>query len=71
MVKANSRASSSATKRLNRISSDSVKLDFALRIPGNAPRDEVVSVRAIARDNQEFEVSVTDTVFVRIRAPQE
>ena len=42
--------------------------DFALRVPANAPRDEAVSVRAMARDTQDFEVSVTDTVFVRIGA---
>ena len=62
---------SSSSKRLNRISADSIKVDFALRVPANAPGDAPVSVRAFARDNQDFEVSVTDTVFVRIRPPQQ
>ena len=57
---------SASSKRLNRVSADSVRIDFALRVPANAPRDEAVSVRALARDTQDFEVSVTDTVFVRI-----
>jgi hypothetical protein len=59
---------SSSSKRLNRVSRDSVKIDFALRVPGNAPGDTPVSVRALARDTQDFEVSVTDTVFVRVGA---
>ena len=62
---------SSSTKRLNRVSRDSVQIDFALRVPGNALGDAPVSVRAFARDNQDFEVSFTDTVFVRIRSPGE
>ena len=62
---------SSSSRRLNRVSADSVKLDFALRVPGDAVGDAAVSVRAFARDNQDFEVSVTDTVFVRIRSPQQ
>jgi hypothetical protein len=57
---------SSFSKRLNRVSADSVRIDFALRVPGNAEGDVPVSVRALARDAQDFEVSVTDTVFVRI-----
>ena len=44
------------------------KLDFALRVPGNAPAGEVVIVRALARDSQDFEVSFTDTVYVRTGA---
>ena len=62
---------SSSSKRLNRISADSAKIEFALRVPGDAVGDEPVSVRAFARDNQDFEVSVTDTVYVRIRSPQQ
>ena len=62
---------SSSSKRLNRVSRDSVQIDFALRVPGNAIGDAPVSVRAFARDNQDFEVTVTDTVFVRIRSPGE
>jgi hypothetical protein len=58
---------SAASRRLNRVSADSVQIDFALRVPANAPRDEAVSVRVVARDNQDFEVIVTDTVFVRVR----
>jgi hypothetical protein len=58
---------SSSTRRLNRVSADSVKVDFALRVPANAPPDVPVSVRALARDTQDFEVSIEDTVFVRIR----
>jgi len=57
---------SASSKRLNRVSADSVKIEFALRVPANAPRDEVVSVRALARDTQDFEVMVTDTVYVRV-----
>jgi len=62
---------SSSSKRLNRVSADSVKIDFALRVPGDAAGDAPVSVRAFARDNQDFEVTVTDTVFVRIRNPEQ
>ena len=57
-----------SSKRLNRVSADSVKIDFALRGPANAPADVPVRVRALARDTQDFEVSIEDTVFVRIRA---
>jgi hypothetical protein len=60
-----------SSKRLNRVSADSVKIDFALRVPADAAGDTPVSVRAFARDNQDFEVSATDTVFVRIRSPGE
>jgi hypothetical protein len=57
-----------SSKRLNRVSADSVKIDFALRVPANAPADVPVRVQALARDTQDFEVSIEDTVFVRIRA---
>jgi hypothetical protein len=60
---------SSSSRRLNRVSADSVKMDFALRVPANAPSDAPISVRALARDTQDFEVSVTDTAFVRIGGP--
>jgi hypothetical protein len=56
-----------SSQRLNRVSADSVKIDFALRVPANAPADVPVSIRAMARDTQDFEVAVDDTVFVRIR----
>jgi hypothetical protein len=55
-----------SSRRLNRISADSAHIDFSLRVPGDAPADAVVSVHAIARDTQDFEVTFTDTVFVRI-----
>ena len=55
-----------SSRRLNRISADSAHIDFALRVPADAPDGAVVSVHAIARDSQDFEVTSTDTVFVRI-----
>jgi hypothetical protein len=58
-----------SSRRLNRISADSAHLDFALRVPADAPADAVVRVHAIARDTQDFEVTFTDTVFVRLGGP--
>ena len=60
---------STSSRRLNRISADSAHIDFSLRVPGDAPADAVVRVHAIARDTQDFEVTFTDTVFVRIGVP--
>ena len=57
------------SRRLNRISADSAHIDFALRVPADAPADAVISVHAIARDSQDFEVTFTDTAFVRIGGP--
>jgi hypothetical protein len=62
-------ADSAAAHRLNRISADSVRLDFALPISSLADGDEVVSVTAIARDDQDFEVTATETAVVRIPPP--
>ena len=58
-----------ASRRLNRISADSVQIDFALRVPADAQPGAVVSVFAIARDTQDFEVTHTDTLFVTGGAP--
>src|SRR5688572_7078635 len=55
-----------SSRRLNRVSADSVKVDFALRVPANAPAGVPVGVHAIARDTQDFEVTVDDTVVVRV-----
>jgi hypothetical protein len=62
-------ADSAARTQLNRVAADSVDLAFALPVASDSPADAVVSVRALARDNQDFEVSVTDTVFVRTAPP--
>ena len=56
---------STASRRLNRVSRDSVHIDFALRVPANAAVDAPVTVRAIARDSQDFEVDTVETVHVR------
>lgn len=58
-------ADSVARDRRNRISADSVMIEFALPVSSNALVDEAVIVTALARDDQEFEVRVTDTVHVR------
>ena len=54
-----------AIDRRNRISADSVMIEFALPVSSRAPLDERVVITALARDDQEFEISATDTVFVR------
>ena len=59
---------STASRRLNRISRDSVQIDFALRVPANAAADAPVTIRAIARDTQDFEVDTVETVYVRAGA---
>ena len=59
-------ADSTSGERLNRISADSVMIEFELPISSTAVADEPVEVVAIARDDQEFEVLVTDTVYVRV-----
>ena len=56
---------STALDRRNRISADSITIDFALPVSSRAALDEAVIVTAVARDDQEFQVSTTDTVFVR------
>ena len=50
----------------NRVAADSIDLEFELGVATNAAPDAVVSVRALARDNQDFQVIVLDTVFVRV-----
>jgi hypothetical protein len=62
-------ADSAARTQVNRIAAETVDLEFALGVSSAAVPDEVVSVRALARDNQDFEVTVTDTVFVRVTPP--
>lgn len=64
-----STADSAARMQLNRVAADSVDLDFALPVASAAPIDAAVSILALARDNQDFEVTVTDTVFVRAIPP--
>ena len=56
---------SAAIDRRNRISADSVMIEFALPVSSRAPLDERVIVTALARDDQEFEISATDTLYVR------
>ena len=58
-------ADSIARDRRNRISADSVTIEFSLPVSRAALPDEAVVVTAVARDDQEFEVSVKDTVYVR------
>ena len=56
---------SAAIDRRNRISADSVMIEFALPVSSRALIDEAVVVTALARDNQEYEIRATDTVYVR------
>jgi len=58
-------ADSAAGERRNRIGADSVMIEFALPVSSRAQLDERVIVTAIARDDQDFEIRVTDTAFVR------
>jgi hypothetical protein len=62
-------ADSSAGDRRNRIGADSVMIEFVLPVSSRAVVDERVIVTAVARDNQEFEISAVDTVYVRAPAP--
>ena len=59
---------STAIDRRNRISADSIMIEFALPISSRALANERVIVTAIARDDQEFEITVEDTVYVRASA---
>lgn len=61
-------ADSVAVDRRNRIGADSVMIEFALPISSKAVFDEPVIVIAVARDDQEFEITVEDTVYVRAGA---
>jgi hypothetical protein len=61
-----STADSTSRVQLNRVAADSVGIDFELKVSSRAAADSPVTIRALARDNQDFEVSITDTVFVRI-----
>jgi hypothetical protein len=61
-------ADSTAVDRRNRISADSIMIEFALPISSRALGDERVIVTAIARDDQEFEITVEDTLYVRAAA---
>ncbi len=58
-------ADSIARDRRNRIAEDSIMIEFSLPVASTAPIDAAVVISAVARDNQEFEVSVTDTIYVR------
>jgi len=58
-----------ARAQVNRVSSDSVDLVFELGVFSAAPPDAAVVVRAVARDNQDFEVTLTDTVYVTPATP--
>ena len=59
---------STAFERRNRISADSIMIEFALPISSLAQPSERVIVTAIARDDQEYEITVEDTVYVRASA---
>ena len=61
-------ADSVAVDRRNRIGADSVMIEFALPISSRAGFEEPVIVTAVARDDQEFEITVEDTVYVRTGA---
>ena len=61
-------ADSTAFERRNRISADSVMIEFALPVSSRAVAGERVVVTAVARDDQEFEIRVQDTLFVRAGA---
>jgi len=62
-------ADSIAGDRRNRIGADSVMIEFVLPVSSRATVDERVIVKAVARDNQEFEITAVDTVYVRAAAP--
>ena len=61
-------ADSTALDRRNRISADSVMIEFALPVSSRALADERVIVTAVARDDQEFQITVEDTVYIRASA---
>lgn len=61
-------ADSAAFDRRNRISADSVMIEFALPVSSRAAVDEPVIVTAIARDDQDFEIRVEDTLHIRASA---
>ena len=62
-------ADSIAGDRRNRIGADSVMIEFVLPVSSRATVDERVIVTAVARDNQEFQISAVDTVYVRAPEP--
>ena len=55
---------SAAAERRNRISADSVMIEFALPVSSRALAGERVIVTAVARDDQEFEIRVGDTLYI-------
>jgi hypothetical protein len=57
-----------AFERRNRISADSVMIEFALPVSSRALVDERVIVTALTRDDQDFEIVVEDTVYIRASA---
>jgi hypothetical protein len=52
--------------RLDFIRRDSVAYDFDIPLSAGAPLDSPVEVRVTVIDNQNFQVDVVDTVYVRI-----
>ena len=64
VVEARSGDSTSLVRR-DRVREETIELDFRLRVASTAPAGSVVEVIATAVDNQQFEVSVADTAYVR------
>ena len=61
-------ADSSAIERRNRIGADSVMIEFALPVSSRALINDRVIVTALARDDQEFQIVVEDTMYVQASA---
>lgn len=61
-------ADSSAFARRNRIGADSVMIEFALPVSSQSTIDEPVIITALARDDQDFEIRVEDTLYIRPNA---
>ena len=56
---------STAFDRRNRIGADSVMIEFALPVSSRTTVGEPVIITAVARDDQEFEIRVEDTLYIR------
>ena len=61
-------ADSTAFDRRNRIGADSVMIEFALPVSSRSAVAEPVIITALARDDQDFEIRVEDTLYVRVSA---